>query len=152
MGTSDEHGDRFRPAAIGLPLDAPRRRLVWATWACLGVYAPAETFYSYPHLASPGYLVDLVAMVLLATGALHLQQRGRLGPLLGGWAWSACLAWRSYFARRYSRQGDLGVYEEPDWVEPLVGVALVVALLMFGAALGLCYREGRAEHPERADV
>lgn len=127
------------PAAGPSPFE---RRLLAITWGCLALYAPAETLYSYPHLASPGYLVDLIAMVLLGTGARHLGRTGNPAPLAAAWGWSACLAWRSYFARWHSRRLDLGVYEEPAWVEPIVGVALLVALAVFAFSLVLAYRPG----------
>lgn len=116
------------------------RRLLAITWVCLAIYVPAETLYSYPYLASPGYLVDLIGMVLLFTGARHLGRTGNPAPLAAAWGWSACLAWRSYFARWHSRRQDLGVYDEPAWVEPLVGVALLIALAVFALSLALAYR------------
>lgn len=130
--------------AAGASAERPpaERRLLAVTWGCLAVYAPLETLYSYPYLGSPGYLVDLIGMVLLATGARHLGRTGNPAPLAAAWGWSACLAWRSYFARWHSRRQDLGVYDEPAWVEPIVGGALVVALAVFGLSLRLAYRPG----------
>jgi len=136
--------DRQPPAAEASRAPAERppaeRRLLAITWACLALYVPAETLYSYPYLGSPGYLVDLIGMVLLFTGARHLARTGNPAPLAAAWGWSACLAWRSYFARWHSRRQDLGVYDEPAWVEPIVGLAMAVTLAVFGLSLRLAYR------------
>jgi hypothetical protein len=55
--------------------------IAWFTCLALLVYVPVETYVSWPRgLASPFYLVDLVAMVLMGWGAFHsLRARAPTG-------------------------------------------------------------------------
>ncbi len=117
--------------------------LAWFTLLALAVYAPLETWFSRGDLSSPGYIVDAIAMVLLLTGALHsLRMRPHTGiaPLAAAWGWTACLGWRSYFTRRISRERGLGIYEGQEWVEMIVGYAMIIGLVAFATSLYLAFR------------
>ena len=73
-------------------------RLASYTFWVLVFYTPIETWASWPELYSPYYLVDLIAMVLLAVGLMRARQ-GRqlsaLGFLAGGWGWLGANGWRA---------------------------------------------------------
>jgi hypothetical protein len=135
-------------ASIGSPKRVRLRQwetaLAWFSLAALLVYAPSETYVSRTDLTSPGYLVDVIAMILLLTSAIHsLRARPRLasGPLSAAWGWCACLAWRCYFMRVISRQRGLGIYP-PDarWQEDVLAYVLVVSLLVFAVSLYLAWQ------------
>jgi hypothetical protein len=74
------------------------RPLATYTLWVLVFYAPIETWASWPELYSPYYVVDLIAMVLLAVGVV-LSRQGRqlaaLGFLTGGWGWLGANGWRA---------------------------------------------------------
>ncbi len=111
--------------------------------AALLVYVPVETYESRTDLTSPGYVVDVIAMVLLLASSLHsLRARPHraIGPLCGAWGWSACLAWRTYFMRVISRQRGLGIYPpESRWQEDWLVWVLVIALAAFTFSLYLAW-------------
>ncbi len=119
--------------------------LAWFSLATLVVYVPIETWLSRADLTSPGFLVDVIAFVLLLYGGIHsLRARPHLapGPLCGAWGFSACLAWRSYFTRVISRQRGLGIYEENATHESVLWAVLIIALLVFVFSLYLARRHG----------
>ncbi len=106
------------------------------------LYIPAETLVSWPELLSPGYLVDVLAFGLLLFGGWHsLRARPApaAGPLCAAWGFCACLAWRSYFLRVYSRQRGLGLYHEPGYIEPVLAVVLVIALAALAVMLWIAW-------------
>lgn len=111
------------------------------TLAALLVYIPGETIFSWPELLHPGYLVDVIAFALLFFGGFHsLRNRPRraAGPLCAAWGYCACLGWRCYFMRVYSRERGLGVYgAEPSAVEPILAVVTVIAFIALGLSLYL---------------
>ncbi len=92
---------------------SPDRRLASYTFWVLVFYAPIETWASWPELYSPYYLVDLIAMVLLAVGVARARQ-GRqlasLGFLAGGWGWLGANGWRAT-ADRFEALGEGGSLE-----------------------------------------
>ncbi len=124
--------------------------LAWFSLGALVVYVPLETWVSWPHLDSPGYVVDVIAFALLLYGGAHslsVRPRSGIAPLCAAWGFCACLGWRSYFMRVVARQKSLAIYEgEPPIVGQVVGVATIIAF----AALVLCLwiahrRSGRRE-------
>lgn len=123
--------------------------LALVSLAVLVPYVPGETWLAWGDLTSPGYLVDVLAWLLLGYGAVHsLRRRPRpaAGPLCGAWGFVACLGWRTYFARVISKERGLPVYEgEPAFVQPLLGWCLPASLAVFAWCLWL------ARAPSRAD-
>ena len=84
------------------------------TLALLFVYAPLETWASWPTLANPFYLVDVVGFALLLWGALaSLRVRPGVAPgvLCAGYAWSAANGWRALALRidTLQRGGEVDV-------------------------------------------
>jgi len=76
----------------------PDHRLASYTLWVLVFYAPIETWASWPELYSPYYLVDLIAMALMAIGVLRSRQNHALpalGFLAGGWGWLGANGWRA---------------------------------------------------------
>jgi len=123
-------------------------RIAYCTLGVLVVYVPAETWATWPHLTSPNYVVDVIAMLLLGCGAAYSLRRRpfpAIAPLAAAWGWSACLAWRSYFTRKITRERGIEVYPEPRWFETAVGCALIVALCFFLVTLFLAYRTPREQ-------
>jgi hypothetical protein len=94
-------------------MSRPDQRLARFTLWVLVFYAPIETWASLPNLLDPYYLVDFIAMVLLALGVLQSRQ-GRptsaLGFLTGGWGWLGANGWRAT-ADRWEFIADGGALE-----------------------------------------
>jgi hypothetical protein len=94
-------------------MSRPDQRVGAFTFWVLVFYAPIETWASWPELYSPYYLVDLIAMVLLALGVWRSRQ-GRplvaLGFLAGGWGWLGANGWRAT-ADRFELLGEGGALE-----------------------------------------
>ncbi|MEL7022719.1 MAG: hypothetical protein AAGL69_03165 [Pseudomonadota bacterium] len=77
--------------------------LVAYTVVTLAIYLPLETYASIPYgLTNPFYLVDLVAMGLMAWGAWR-SWRARPGSsvsvMIAGYAWASANGWRATFDR-----------------------------------------------------
>jgi len=121
----------------------PRRLetgLAYLTFGALVIYVPIETIYSWSDgLTSPYYLVDVVAMVLMFTGAVRSLRALPLpaaGLMTAGWSWAGANFWRSLFDRiGLLRQGgrlELGSIELG-----FVGAETAVALgcVIVGVAL-----------------
>jgi hypothetical protein len=77
--------------------------LAYLSFAVLAIYAPIETIYSWSGgLGSPYYIIDVIAIVLIFTGALR-SLRARPGTAPGlvtvGWAWAGANFWRATFDR-----------------------------------------------------
>lgn len=121
--------------------------LAYATFVVLAIYAPVETIYSWSGgLADPLYIVDVIAMALLFTGALRsVRARPRSAPglLTAGWAWAGANFWRATFDRiRVIQAGgrlDLGSVELV-----FVGVELAVALICLAIGVMLVVRSDTA--------
>ena len=84
------------------------------TLALLFVYAPLETWASWPALTDSLYLVDVVGFALLLWGTLaSLRARPDLAPgvLCAGYAWSAANGWRALALRidTLERGGEVDV-------------------------------------------
>lgn len=124
--------------------------------ATLLLYVPVETWISRDDLTSPGYIVDVIAMLLLLTSgiySLRCRPRIAIAPLCGAWGWCACLAWRTYFMRVISRERGLGIYPaDSQWQEEYLFWVLVVALLAFALSLVLAWRTLRLPAPESEQV
>jgi hypothetical protein len=85
--------------------------LAWFTCAFLAIYAPLETLVSWSYgLTSPYYLVDLVAMLVLAAGvvrSLRSRPRSSAALLTAGWGWAAANFWRATLDRfEATREGE----------------------------------------------
>jgi hypothetical protein len=121
--------------------------LACATLWSLLFYVPLETWASLPYgLLNPFYLVDVIAMALLAVGAAHsLRARPRPAPglLCAGIAWAAANGWRATFGRIVELRsgGSLDHGAAEMWA---VSVATTLALACLGLAL---YLVARAERP-----
>jgi hypothetical protein len=111
-------------------------RLANFTVCFLGFYVPFETWFSWPALTDPFYLVDFIGMALLAWGAVHVRRSPTTTPgvLAAGWAWSASNFWRAFFGRveaiRGGEQLDLGLTELC-----IVGGGLGIAVVCLAIAL-----------------
>ena len=114
------------------------------TLAILLIYFPLETWVSLPHgLWNPFYLVDLIAMVLLFSGALRsLRARPEPQPALlcAAWAWTAANGWRGTSWRVFEllEGGELEYGPGEVWV---VGGATALALACFVLSLVLILRD-----------
>jgi len=93
-----------------------RRLETWIAKFTLGflvIYIPVETWTSLPYgLLNPFYIVDVIAMVLMAWGAyLSLKSRPNCSPeiLCVAYAWGTANAWRATFWRldHVKKGGDL---------------------------------------------
>lgn len=105
-------------------------RLATCTLIYVLGYAPLETWASWPHLTSPYYLIDAIAMALLFWGGVHsLAKRPRRAPgvLAAGWAWTSANYWRAFFDRVQfvNEGGTLQLGNAEYWT---VGGALVLAI------------------------
>ena len=109
------------------------------TLALLVVYAPLETWASWPHLTNPFYLVDVVGFALLLWGALaSLRARPEVAPgvLCAGYAWSGANGWRALALRMETLQGGGEVDVTLVWllviseVVALTGLALLLLLVV----------------------
>ena len=117
--------------------------LAYFTFGALAIYAPIETMYSWSGgLADPYYIIDVVAMTLMFTGALRsLRARPRSAPGLvtAGWAWAGANFWRATFDRigLLQRGGhlDFGSAELR-----FVSAELVVSILCLAIGLMLMLR------------
>ena len=101
------------------------------TLAVLLVYAPLETWASWPALSNPFYLVDVVGFALLLWGALaSLRARPGVAPgvLCAGYAWSAANGWRALALR-------LEILQEGGHVD--VGLVWLIGLGEIAALIGL---------------
>lgn len=121
----------------------PSRRvasLVTFTVVLLILYVPLETWYSLPALWDPFYLVDLIAMLLLAWGASRCRRNtspGSLAVLTAAYGWGAANAWRALFGRLADiARGSSG----PGWAELTfvgVGTAAMIVGLSWSLSLAL---------------
>lgn len=109
------------------------------TLALLLVYAPLETWASWPALSNPFYLVDVVGFGLLLWGALaSLRARPDADPgvLCAGYAWSAANGWRALALRIETLQQGGEVDVTLVWllvlgeVAALTGLALLLLLIV----------------------
>lgn len=109
------------------------------TLALLLVYAPLETWASWPHLTNPFYLGDVVGFALLLWGALaSLRARPDVAPgvLCAGYAWSGANGWRALALRMETLQQGGEVDVTLVWllvigeVLTLTGLALLLLLVV----------------------
>lgn len=97
-------------------------------------------------LTSPGYIVDVIAFVLLGFGGVWLLRHSHsTGPISAAWGYCAALGWRSYFLRVHARVNDLPIYDNENMqIERLVGLAMVVAFVMLGWCMVISVLHTRA--------
>ncbi len=109
------------------------------TLVLLVVYAPLETWASWPALTNPFYLVDAIGFALLLWGALaSLRARPGLAPgvLCAGYAWSGANGWRALALRMEILQQGGEVDVALVWllvfseVVALTGLALLLLLVV----------------------
>ncbi|MEX2270451.1 MAG: hypothetical protein WD690_03210 [Vicinamibacterales bacterium] len=103
------------------------------TIAFLVVYAPIETWYSWPELWDPYYVVDFVGIVLLAWGAMsHRGNAGfrNLAVLAAGFGWTAANFWRALFDRVF--EVAEGTALDYGWMELCFS-----GCIMLGAIIGM---------------
>ena len=101
------------------------------TLVLLLVYAPLETWASWPALSNPFYLVDVVGFVLLlwgATTSLRARPAAAPGVLCAGYAWSAANGWRALAIH-------IGTLEQGGQVD--AGLVWLLAMLEVAALVGL---------------
>jgi hypothetical protein len=133
------------PTPLRHQLETP---LAYATLAVLALYVPLETWVSWKHgLLNPFYLVDVIAMVLLFTGAMRsLAARPRSAPgvLCAGMAWSAANGWRATFRRMLEPQrgGALDYGAAELWT---VAAATSLSLVCLAVSIYLVVRAEDAE-------
>ena len=118
------------------------------TLALLLVYAPLETWASWPHLTNPFYLVDVVGFALLLWGALaSLRARPDVAPgvLCAGYAWSGANGWRALALRMETLQQGGEVDVTLVW---LLVIGEVVALTSLALLLLLVVESRQASSAE----
>ena len=109
------------------------------TLVLLLVYAPLETWASWPALTNPFYLVDAAGFALLLWGALaSLRARPDVAPgvLCAGYAWSGANGWRALALRLEILQEGGQVDVTLVWlivlgeIAALTGLALLLLLVV----------------------
>jgi hypothetical protein len=121
--------------------------LCWFTLCILVIYAPVETLASIRYgLLNPFYVVDLIAMILLLTGALaSLRARPHASPALlcAAYGWTAANAWRATFGRiaELESGGQLGYGASEFWA---VAIGGAIVLIGFASSLYLVIRNPQA--------
>lgn len=114
--------------------------LAYLTLCVLVIYAPLETWVSWPRgLLNPFYLIDAIAMLLLFWGAVHsLRARPRPAPeiLCVAVAWATANGWRATFGRLSAiRAGGTLEYGATEmWT---VGLTTAFGLTIFATLLVL---------------
>ena len=103
------------------------------TLVVLLIYAPLETWGSWPRLSNPFYLVDVAGFALLLWGALaSLRARPDVAPgvLCAGYAWTAANGWRALALRietlERGGQVDVGLV----WLLVLGEIAALIVLAL----------------------
>ncbi len=113
--------------------------VAWFTVLTLVIYVPLETWASLADgLLSPFYLVDVVAMVLMAWGAVAaLYWRVASAPaiLCAAYAWASANGWRATASRLDLLQsgGALKLGAIELWVvagSTMITILLLIALLV----------------------
>ena len=101
------------------------------TVVTLVIYLPLETYASIPYgLTNPFYLVDLVAMGLMAWGAWRSWQTrpaSSVSVMIAGYAWASANGWRATFDR-VERMRAGGVLDFGDIELMIVGGSTVLAI------------------------
>lgn len=116
------------------------------TLGFLVIYIPIETWTSLPYgLLNPFYLVDVVAMVLLAWGAyLSLKSRPISAPemLCVAYAWATANAWRATFWRvdHIKKGGELDRGMTELWA---LAIVTSLAIVLFVILIYLVVRKNK---------
>ena len=111
--------------------------LAYFTLAFVAVFAPLETIYSWPYgLASPYYVVDVIAIGLMFAGALRsVRARPTTAPALMtvGWAWAGANFWRATLARQAElRNGGKLDYGATELTLAIATTAVAMACVAIG--------------------
>ena len=120
------------------------------TLGFVALYFAVETFASWRYgLLSPIYIVDLIAMVLLAWGALRsLRAAPHSSPaiLCAAYGWTAANAWRSATLRIYEVRGGarLDYGDAEYWI---VIITTLLLLACFALSLWLVVRTREDSRP-----
>jgi len=126
-----------------------RRLETWIAKFTLGflvIYIPVETWTSLPYgLLNPFYIVDVIAMVLMAWGAyLSLKSRPNCSPeiLCVAYAWGTANAWRATFWRldHVKKGGDLDRGMTELWT---LGIVTILAIVLLSILIYLVMRKIR---------
>jgi hypothetical protein len=133
-------------------------RLAVLTLVCVAVFAPIETFASWQMiggasaLVHPGYLGDVVGMVLSFVGArrsLRARPRQAPGVMCASHAWWAEMGWHATALRyHYVQRGEALFYGSPELWAAAGATAFVIVI--FIRSLMLVYEAeeaGRAARP-----
>jgi hypothetical protein len=116
-------------------------RLARYTAGFVAIYAPIETWVSWPHVGSLFFLVDAIALVLMVIG-LVLNRRGRwpvdVTVLAAAFGWMGGNVWRG-MAMRLEQPYDSRLWPEGRMIETTgpLAVALGGAVLVVLSAIGL---------------
>jgi hypothetical protein len=113
------------------------------TLVCLCVYFPLETVISMGRggIFTFGYLIDFVAMCLLAGGLVAVRRGSQFGYglLSAGWAWTSANFWRATMERFWTLSDGRAL--QFGSVELWIGPALtVMAMLAMAASLAASRR------------
>ena len=117
--------------------------LVIFTVAVLVIYAPLETWISFPRLLSLYYLVDAIGLALLLAGVV-MWRRTRItyaAVLAAGYGWLGANYWRG-MALRLAQAYDAREWPEQKIVEVgstgvAVGGAVLIGLCAVGVILAI---------------
>ena len=121
--------------------------LAYFTLVFLVIFAPLETIISWPFgLTSPYYLVDAIAIVILAAGVFRsLRVRPASAPsvMTVGWAWAGANFWRAALARsEVLRSGGNLQFGSSEMPAAIAITALAMACMATGIWIIV-----KSEHP-----
>jgi hypothetical protein len=119
------------------------------TLGVLLVYAPLETWASWPALTNPFYLVDVVGFALLLWGALaSLRARPNVAPgvLCAGYAWSAANGWRALALRIETLEQGGQVDVTLVWLLVIGEIVALTGLALLLLLIAESRRPSRVEH------
>jgi hypothetical protein len=121
----------------------------------VAIYAPIETWVSWPRLGNLFFLVDAIGLVLMVIG-LVLNARGRwpvdVAVLAAGFGWMGANVWRG-MAMRLSQPYDSRLWPEGRMIETTgpLAVALGGAVLVVLCAIGMGLAVAAARKRPTAD-
>ena len=113
--------------------------LLTYTGVVLAIYAPIETWASFPHWTSLDYLVDVIGMTLMAIGLVRARRHapGNYAPILAAaFGWTGANFWRAMSLRLGSGY-DARQWPEGKLVGDLLGGSPSAGITAIGLALVL---------------